>query len=127
MKWWTGVLVIAVLFTSCEKDINLTLHNQEPLLVVDAGIENGKQPGVVLSSSLNYFSTISASELAASFVHNAAITISNSNNAKVHLKEYSQTDSAGFTLYYYTTDGSNPDSMLTGALNMRYDLIITTA
>src|SRR3569623_1807209 len=100
MKWRTGVLVIAVLFTSCEKDINLNLHNQEPLLVVDAGIENGKQPVVVLSSSLNYFSTISASELADSFVHNDAVTISNSNNVKVHLKEFSQTDSAAFTLFF---------------------------
>jgi len=125
MKWWTGVLVMAIFFTSCEKDINLSIHNQDPLLVVDAGIENGKAPVVVLSSSLNYFSTISASELAASFIHDAVITISNGSKT-VHLKELTQTNAAGFKLYYYTTDESNPDSTLPGALNTHYDLSITT-
>ena len=126
MKWWTGVLAMAIFFTSCEKDINLGIHNQEPVLVVDASIENDKPPVVVLSSSLNYFSAISPAQLAASFIHDAVITVSN-GTVTVRLKEFSQTDSAGFTLYYYTANEANPDSVLEGELNGEYNLSITTA
>jgi len=111
--------------TACEKNINLSIQNQSPVLVVDASIENGKPPVVVLSSSLNYFSTISPADLAASFVHNANITISN-GSVTVQLKEFIATDSAGFKLYYYTANEGNPDSVLEGALNTTYQLHITT-
>ncbi len=125
MKWWTGVLAMAFFFTSCEKDINLSIHNQDPVLVVDANIENGRAPLVVLSSSLNYFSTINPAELSAAFVHNAVIFVGDGTRT-VKLKEYSQKDTAGFTLYYYTVNESNPDSMLLGALNTHYNLTIQT-
>lgn len=125
MKRWMLCFLPVMFFTACEKDINLNLHNQDPVVVVDASIENGKPPVVVLSSSFNYFSTISPAELAASFIHNAIITVSN-GTVTVKLKEFSQTDSAGFKLYYYTANEGNPDSMLKGELNTHYALSINT-
>ncbi len=126
MKCWTGVLLMAVFFTGCEKDINLNINNQQPLLVVDGYIENGKAPVIVLSSSLNYFSSISPAELTAAFVHNAVVTISDGSKT-IRLNEYSQRDSAGYSLYYYTAAESNHDSILRGALNRQYKLSVTTA
>jgi hypothetical protein len=64
-------LSILFIFDSCEKTIKLKVQDQPPKIVVDASIENGRFPIVALSTSLNYFSTISAEELANSFVHDA--------------------------------------------------------
>lgn len=125
MKHWIGGLLLIVLFTGCEKDINLSINNQAPVLVVDAQIENGKPPVVALSTSLNFFSAISPAELAASFVHNAHVTVSDGTKT-VTLKEYSVTDSAGFKVYYYSVNPVSADSVITGALNTGYQLNITT-
>jgi len=61
-------LIFLLLFSSCEKNIHLKVQEQPAKLVVDASIENNKFPVVVLSTSLNYFSSITAEELAKSFV-----------------------------------------------------------
>ncbi|HWB24677.1 MAG TPA: DUF4249 domain-containing protein [Chitinophagaceae bacterium] len=126
MKWRMWLLLLVSFLAGCEKNITLNLHNQNPVLVVDAEIENGQPPVVVLSASLNYFSTISPSELAATFVHGAHITVSNGSTTVV-LKEFSNTDSSGFKVYYYTANEGNPDSVLLGQLNRQYTLSITTA
>ncbi|MBV9962999.1 MAG: DUF4249 domain-containing protein [Parafilimonas sp.] len=110
-------------FFSCERTIDLKVNNQPAKLVVDASIENNQPPLVVLSSSLNYFSTISPEELQSSFIHNAIITISDSNKA-VQLIESSYKDSSGYTLYFYTVDFTNPSQILTGKFNTTYNLKI---
>src|SRR5262245_24858037 len=51
-------LVALILVTSCERTIDLKVNDQPAKLVVDASIENNGSPLVVLSKSLNYFSTI---------------------------------------------------------------------
>jgi hypothetical protein len=79
-----------------------------------------------LSTSLNYFSSITPQELSASFVHNAVVTVSN-GAANVTLKEYSITDSTGFNSYFYSVDTVNPASILLGALNSQYQLDIQTS
>jgi Domain of unknown function (DUF4249) len=111
---------------SCERTIDLKVNNQPPKLVVDASIENNGSPLVVLSTSLNYFSTISPQELEASFVHNAVVTVSDSGKT-VLLQEYNYIDSSGYTLYYYTVDFTNPSQVLIGKLNTTYNLRIQLA
>src|SRR5664279_1733504 len=98
---------IPVLFFSCERTVDLKVNQQPAKLVVDATIENNGTPLVILSKSLNYFSTISPEELSSSFVHNAVVTISD-NNKTAELVEYNYTDSSGFEFYYYTVDFTNP-------------------
>jgi hypothetical protein len=113
-----------VLVTSCEKNINLSVKNQTPKLVVDGSIENGMPPVISLSTSLNYFSTITPEELSASFVHNAKVTVSDGVHT-VQLKEYSYTDTSGYALYYYTPDTVNT-RWFVGAFNTSYNLTIQT-
>ncbi|MBS1746768.1 MAG: DUF4249 domain-containing protein [Bacteroidetes bacterium] len=112
--------------TSCEKSISLSLKDATALTVVDASIESDGTPIVVLSHSLNYFSTISPAELSASFIHNAIVTVGDSSKT-VQLKEYSYTDSTGFAFSFYGVDVANPAEMIFGAFNTTYHLKIQLA
>ena len=108
-------------FISCEKDIELNLDKTPNQLVIDASIENGKPPVVILSKSLNYFNKINKDSLAASFVHNADVKIN--NGVKLFkLTEDSIKNTDGFTFYYYTTK-PGPDLLL-GAIKSSYSLKI---
>ncbi|MFT4152625.1 DUF4249 domain-containing protein [Parafilimonas sp.] len=117
------ILAIAILFTACERTISLKVNKQSSKLVVDASIENNGTPKVALSTSLNYFSTISAEKLEASFVHDAIVTVSDGSKT-ITLKENSYTDTSGYTVYSYITDPSDPAQTLTGELNTTYKLKI---
>jgi len=117
-------MIAIIIACSCERDINLDVKDQPAKLVVDASIENEGTPLVVLSRSLNYFSTISPEELQASFIHDAIVTIG--DDAKtVQLAEYTVTDSSGYSLSYYTINAADPSQVLTGRLNTTYNLNIT--
>ena len=99
MKNWLGFLLVLLAATGCEKTVDFDLNENEPKLVVEATIENGQAPMVVLSQSLNYFSTIDPQLLASSFVHNADVFVS--NGTKTHkLKEYSYNVSTDYKIYY---------------------------
>lgn len=124
MKYVLVAAALIMLF-SCEKEIKLDVQNQPPKLVVDASIETNGFPLVVLSSSVNYFSSISAEELANSFVHDAVITVSEGAKT-MQLKEYSFTDTSGYTLYYYSPDSSDLSSLFTGEFEKQYQVVIET-
>lgn len=94
-----------------------------PSLVVEATIENGQPPVVILSSSFSYFSNISAALLASSFVHNAVITVSN-GVATQQLKEYSYATPASLKVYYYSVDSASLATAFVGALNTAYTMNI---
>lgn len=126
MKYTWLLFVLLLTGTACEKTITLDVQEQAPKLVVDATIENGTLPIVVLSKSFNYFSSISPEELQASFVHNAVVKVSDGSKT-VTLKEITITDdSSGYSVYYYTSDPTNPSSIMLGKLNTTYQLSITT-
>ena len=117
----------AILFiaTGCEKTIDFNLDESDPKLVVEATIENGQPPVVILSQSLNYFSTIDTQILGSSFVHNAEVFVS--NGQKTHkLKEYAYTVNA-YKLYYYSIDSANLGSAFVGELNKQFSLRIAYA
>src|SRR5436189_6267261 len=106
MKQCLLLIFLACLLGSCEKAINFNLNTTDHSLVVEATIENGQPPVVILSSIFDYFSAISADILANSFVHNAVITIS--NGVKTHqLKEYFYNTAANIKIYYYSIDSAN--------------------
>jgi Domain of unknown function (DUF4249) len=120
----TLLLFISILFlSSCEKTVEFELDDSEPKLVVEATIENNKPPTVVLTTSLNYFSEISAEILNNSFVRNASVFVS--NGTLTHkLKEYSIPLGNGYIFYYYSVDSSSLSSAFTGQLNTKYSLKI---
>ena len=57
MKITGLLLILSMLFLSCEKTITIEPTIREPLLVVDGVIEDGVAPIIYLSKSINYFST----------------------------------------------------------------------
>jgi Domain of unknown function (DUF4249) len=119
------LLILVVSFVSCEKDINVNLKSNEPVLVVDAQIENGNAPVVVLTKSLDYFSQITPSLLASSFVRNADVYVS--NGTLTHkLKEYALPINPTYTAYFYSNDILNPSTAFVGQLNTNYTLRIVT-
>ena len=123
MKQWIFVFCGLLLLSSCEKNINFNLKNADDVLVVDAQIENGKPPVVVLTKSLDYFGTLNLQLLASTFVHNAEVSMS--NGTLTHkLKEYSIQFAPGLAYYYYSIDSSNLATAFSGAFNKTYDLIV---
>lgn len=126
MKKRIGVAIISLLFLSaCEKSISFTPDNVDPVVVVEATIEDGQPPFVVLSKSLNYFSEITPELLAGSFINDAEIEVS--NGVLTHrLKEYSMNTPDGYTLYYYSNDTANPGTSFSGQPGASYTLRINT-
>jgi hypothetical protein len=117
------LLTIVILLTGCEKTIKFEPKNASPLLVVDATIESGQPPLVILSRSLNYFNKITPEILAGSFVRNADVFISNGTITH-KLKEYAYPNVTGYTLYYYTIDSANLGTAIIGQFNANYQLRI---
>jgi len=124
MKNIVWMVAFWMVLTGCEKDINFTLNNRENLLVVDAGIENGQAPYVILTRSLAYFSNINPEIIANTFVRNAVVTLSNGTQTQ-RLKEYEIPILPGISLFTYSMDTTDPTAFF-GELNRRYDLRIET-
>lgn len=108
---------------ACEKNINFNLKNAEDVLVVDAQIENGQPPYVVLTKSLDYFGKISPQILAASFVHSAVVTVFN-GTLNHQLKEYAVQIGGGYIGYYYGIDSANLPTAFVGEFNKQYSMFI---
>lgn len=122
MNKWIPFLLLTIFFFSCEKNISLVPETQEPKLVVDAQIETGQSPVVILTNSINYFSEINSNLLMGSFVHNAKVTIS--DGVKTHqLKEYN-IPVGGATYFFYANDFTNPATAITGENGKQYSLTI---
>lgn len=110
-------------FTSCEKAITFTPASQDPKLVVEGIIEQGEYPTVYLTTSLDFFNTISPEALKGSFVRNAEITISNGTSTET-LKEYQVRVSGDTLLYYYSVDTTNGREGMRGENGKAYQLKI---
>ena len=120
-----ALLLLVMSLIACEKEITISLNEPPASLVVDASIENGLPPVVVLSRSLNYFSRINPEILAASFVRGATVTVSNGSRT-VKLREDSVRRNGGLPVYFYTIDPTSPSNMMLGSLNTSYALNINT-
>lgn len=121
-----AVILLPLFFCSCEKDISINLEQENAKLVVEATIENGEPPFVLLSRSLDFFSAITPQALLNSFVRGADVFVSNGD--KTHkLKEYNRPVSGGFSIIYYTIDSSNLSTAFVGELGRSYSLRIVTS
>lgn len=125
MKNFILVIVMCLSFVSCEKAVTFDLDQVSSKLVVEATIENGQYPFVILSRSLNYFSEISPDILDSSFVKGAEVFVS--NGVLTHkLKEYSRPIGSGYVFNYYSVDSSNLSTAFKGELNTQYSLRIVS-
>ena len=123
MRRLLSILCLLILATACEKSIHFTPRNADTAVVVEASIESGRPPMVILSNSLDYFSQITPDILAASFIHNADVYVSN-GTVTSKLKEYSIPTGVGYSVYYYSVDSSSPATIIGGEFNKAYTLRI---
>jgi hypothetical protein len=123
MKWTLSTVVVALFFAGCEKDIDFKLDDTEPKVVVEATIENGQPPVVVLTKSIGFFSKISPELLTQSFVHNAEVYVSNGSLTH-QLKEYTVPAGSGISLSYYAVDSGNLATAFVGEFDHSYSLRI---
>ena len=117
-------LFFSFLLGSCEKDITIKLDPASTNLVVDAHIENDKYPVVILTNSLDYFSTLDPSLLLSSYVHNARVLVSNGSIVAQLQKKSAKNDSTGLVDYYYSLDDAYSGPKFRGEFKTTYNLEI---
>lgn len=117
--------LVLLMLTSCEKTVDFKINDVPPKLVVEATIENGEPPKVILTKSASYFAALTPQLLESSFVHGAEITISNGTLTH-RLKEYAVPIIGSFAYYYYSIDSSNLSTSFVGQLNTVYSMTIVS-
>lgn len=124
MKKGVLLLLVFIGLMGCEKTLIIETQEQAPKLVVEAQIENGQPPLVVLSKSLTYFSSLDTASLYAAYVHDAKVTIHDG------IRAYTLTEitvsSGGTKFFYYTTNQLSPATSLFGVPGKKYELVIET-
>jgi hypothetical protein len=119
------VIIGAVQFSACEKEVKINCTEGAAQLVVNGQIEVGEWPVVVLTKSIGYFSKVDFTTLQNSFVHDAVVEVSDGSR-KVRLVEYSK-DSGFARFYYYKIDTTDPDAYsFVGQTEKFYTLTIET-
>ena len=108
---------------ACEKNIQFKLNETQPVLVVDAEIENDKEPRVVLTKSLPYYAQLGPEVLVNLFVHDADVSLTDGITTH-HLKEYAVPVFPGINYYYYGIDPTQ--TPIIGQLNTSYQLTIVS-
>lgn len=78
MKKLVYILLLFVL--GCTKSIDFQLPEVEQIIVVEAIVESGLPPRVVLTNTQGYFDTIDSNILNEIFVHDAVITLNDGSN-----------------------------------------------
>lgn len=117
-----SLIILFICLVSCEKELDIKPNYAGEVLVVDASIENGQAPRVVLSRSFAYFSTLSVADLENAFVSGAVVTL-NDGTVTQQLKEYSFPFGSG-NIIFYSTDTALGTSQMVGKLNTAYSLSI---
>jgi hypothetical protein len=125
MKKCLSGLFFMVFLQACEKDIKIKLDPSDNKLVVEASIENGMAPVVILTQSLDYFNKIDPGALQSSFVKNAVVTITDGTRTQQLNPDSIQSDE-GAKIYFYTSPANASTPML-GKLNTTYQLSIQVA
>ena len=75
------LLYILLLFNlRCTKSIDFQLPEVEQIIVVEATVESGLPPRVVLTNSQGYFDPIDSNILDEVFVHDAQITLNDGSD-----------------------------------------------
>ena len=119
----TYFCALTFILTSCEKRIDLPLKENSQLLSVDASIENGSFPIVILTKTIPYFSTITPEMLSSSLVEDADIRITNRNRT-IQLKKITIPLTATLKYVYYSCDPNDPNNQLIGQEGEKYTLTI---
>ena len=74
------VYILLLFILGCTKSIDFQLPDVEQIIVVEATVESGLPPRVVLTNSQGYFDPIDSNILKEIFVHDAVITLNDGSN-----------------------------------------------
>jgi hypothetical protein len=123
MKQSLFVFVFFILMTGCEKSIEFDLKESRSVLSVDASIETGVDPVVILTKSLNYFSKITPEILSNSVVKDAVIRISDGEKTQV-LRRFDVLLEGNIPFSFYSSDPASPQTRITGTEGKTYRMEI---
>lgn len=115
--------IIFLTLSSCEKKIDLPLKESSQLMTVEATIENGSFPIVILNKSIPYFSTVTPTILSASRIEDAEVRISNRQKT-ILLKKITIPLSETLQYTIYTCDLGDLTNQLIGKEGEQYVLNI---
>jgi hypothetical protein len=73
-KLW-HIVLLAVLFTSCEKDIEIDVPESEPEIVIEGTIESGSNPIVLVSRTRGFFEPTSPQDIANAYTDEAIVFV----------------------------------------------------
>lgn len=120
MRTLSKILVILVLVSmvSCQKEIEIDLPTPKNSFVVEAYIENGKYPVVVLTRNSSYFDPVDSTTLQKLFVTEANIYISDGIQTEKLTLSFSNLFSQTWPLLYYVGDS------IIGQVGRTYSLTI---
>ena len=107
---------------ACERAVEIKLNDPGQVLSVDASIENGAPPLVMLFNSFSFFGKLSTTDLTNAFVHNAKVTLSDGTRTNI-LKEYPIVQGSA-VLFIYSIDTASLSNAIYGKLNTTYTLTI---
>ena len=96
MKYPVPAILLSLLIFSCEKDITLDLQQQERRIVVDAYIEKGLPPVVLLSSDLSLYDNVDTNAIKGYGIKADKVEINDGSNTFV-LTEIHYGQSTGYT------------------------------
>ncbi len=121
---FSAIAISALLFVSCEKEVNFNLPSSvSEKIVVEGGIEVNVPPVVMLTKSFGFTSSIDLGTLQDAFISGALITVSDGSRT-VTLKEYS-IDTLNNKYNFYSVDTANPaDFSFVGVSGKSYQLKI---
>lgn len=79
----TLIIFFAGIFISCEREVNIDIPDKEGRLIVEARIEEGMPPIVILSKSIGYFKFTDQSTFESMFIKGALVTLDNGSSKHV--------------------------------------------
>ncbi|HPI54550.1 MAG TPA: DUF4249 family protein, partial [Chitinophagaceae bacterium] len=108
-----NALFFTLLFTSCEKEVDIKLKTGEPTLVVEGVIETDQLPYVTLTRSMGFFDKIDLNTV--DFVNNAQVVVQDlTSQQQITLREYVVDTTLGnqnFSFSIYGPDLNDPNAM----------------
>lgn len=113
----------SLFFAACEKKIDFPLKEADGLLSVDASIESGQVPMVVLTQSINFFSNVTPRILSNAMVRNATIIVKE-GSISIPLKKMEIPFPGNLSYVYYTCDTTGSYPIIRGAEGKTYELEI---
>ena len=77
----------AVIFSSCQKTIDINIPDSAEQVVVDGSIETNTPPVLILTKSQNFFGTVNLNDLGNYFIHGAKVKVTGSDGTQTVLTE----------------------------------------